>query len=224
MNDNTTIAPTSSFKMLCAMAGIGALCGLLIVFTYESTLPRIEQLRAEALNEAIFKVVPGVTNIRAFTYQNNVFSPANGSENNIIYVGYNEKDDFIGVAIVASGQGYADVIKVLYGYSPADQRVVGFYVLESKETPGLGDKIEKDPKFLNNFKAMDVTLTEAKDALINQIKTVKNGTKTNAWEVDGITGATISSRAIGDIIATSTEEWVPIIFKNQDVFKMKLDE
>jgi electron transport complex protein RnfG len=40
---------------------------------------------------------------------------------------------------------------LLFGYDPEQQKIVGFYVLESKETPGIGDKIEKDP-FLSNMK------------------------------------------------------------------------
>lgn len=224
MTEKDTIPQPNSFKMLRAMAGIGAICGLLIVFTYEGTSERIEHLRDEALNEAIFKVIPGITKIQSFTYQDDNFKLITEASENVIYAGYNDKGEFVGVAIVASGQGYADVIKVLYGYSPEKQQVVGFYVLESKETPGLGDKIEKDPMFLDNFRAMDVALNEIKEALINKIKTVKNGTKSDTWEVDGITGATISSRAIGDIMSTSTEKWIPIIYRHQDAFKKNLNE
>jgi electron transport complex protein RnfG len=219
MKEQATIAPPNSFKMLRAMAGIGALCGLLIVFTYEGTLPRIERLRAEALQEAIFKVVPGITEMRPFSYQNSAFIPDDESNENVLYAGYDENGVFKGVAIVAGGQGYADVIRIIYGYNPVNQKVIGFYVLESKETPGLGDKIEKDPTFLDNFSSLDVSLNKGEDAIKNMVRTVKRGTKTNEWEVDGITGATISSRAIGDIIATSTKEWVPIIYKNRTVFQ-----
>ena len=51
----------------------------------------------------------------------------------------------MGVAVEASGKATPDIIRILYGYDPENRQVVGFYVLESKETPGLGDKIEKDP-------------------------------------------------------------------------------
>ena len=33
---------------------------------------------------------------------------------------------------------------VLYGYRPADRKVIGMWILDSRETPGLGDKIYKD--------------------------------------------------------------------------------
>ncbi|MGM0580523.1 MAG: FMN-binding protein [Bacteroidota bacterium] len=219
MKEQNTISPPNSYKMIRAMAGIGIICGLLIVLTYEGTLPRIERLKEEALQKAIFIVIPGATEMKAFSYQNNVFKPAEESDENIIYAGYDDKGIFQGVAIVAAGQGYADIIRIIYGYSIDKQEVIGFYVLESKETPGLGDKIEKDPVFLDNFSALDVALSEDKNSIKNKVTTVKQGEKLNDWEIDGITGATISSRAIGDIIAASTEKWIPIIYKNREVFK-----
>ena len=107
-----------------------------------------------------------------------------------------------------------DIIKVLYGYDPDRQQIVGMKVLESKETPGLGDKIELDPVFRSNFLNLDVELDEAKQGLANEIVTVKSGSKTNAWEVDGITGATISSKAIGRILNESAGKRLPVVLRN----------
>lgn len=216
--DAEAISTTSSFKMLKAMAGIGIICGLLIVLTYEGTLPRIERLKAEALERAIFNVVPGITSTKAFSYEENAFVTADDNSNQVVYAGYDDAGQFKGVAIEASGQGYADILRILYGYDPMSQKIVGFYVLESKETPGLGDKIEKDPNFLANFSALDVALANDFKTLHNKVVPVKKGTKENPWEVDGITGATISSRAIGNIISKSTEIWVPIVYQNQSIF------
>lgn len=209
----------NSFKMLRAMVGIGLLCGLLIVLTYEGTLARIEKLKAEALKEAIFKVIPGSSISKAFLFHDGTFMEADDKAENVIYAGYDEDGNLMGVAIEASGMGYADVIRILYGYDPESQAVIGFHVLESKETPGLGDKIEKDQRFLDNFKSLDVSLTEDKGEVANEVITVKQGTKTEPWQIDGITGATISSRAIGDIIGKSTAKWVPVIYDNIEVFK-----
>ncbi len=224
MSQSTTISSANPMHMLRAMVGIGALCGLLIVLTYEGTLPRVEQLKAEALQQAIFKVLPGITNTKAYKMSDGAFILTEDQTEADLYAGYDDRGKFKGVAIEASGQGYADIIKVLYGYSPEKQQVIGFYVLESKETPGLGDKIEKDPKFLDNFTAMDVTLTASLDALVNTVVTVKQGTKQNSWEIDGITGATISSRAIGSLLQKSTDEWMPIIYEHQEVFKQATNE
>lgn len=218
---------TSSTKMLIAMVGIGLICALLIVVSYEGTMPRIERLKAEALEKAIFNVIPGITKTKTFQLEDDkTFKEVNADEKGkqLVYAGYDEADKLVGIAVEASGQGYADIIRVLYGYSPSTQTIVGLYVLESKETPGLGDKIEKDISFTNNFIALDVSLTEDHSAIKNIITTVKSGTKNNPWEVDGITGATISSRAIGDLLGVSTQEMMPLLYQQVKVFEMNKSE
>jgi electron transport complex protein RnfG len=87
-------------------------------------------------------------------------------------------------------------------------------VLESKETPGLGDKIGKDPAFLANFDALDVTLGDDRQALRHAIEVVKAGAKQQPWQIDAITGATISSKAVGRMLGESGRAWLPIIQRN----------
>lgn len=213
--------PVNSVHMFRAMVGIGLLCALLIVLTYEFTLPVIKHNKTVALEKAVFKVLPGAVN--RVTYKltdQNTFEEmkTEPQKEQLIYAGYDEQNKLVGIAIEASGQGFQDVLKILYGYSPLDQQIIGFYVLESKETPGLGDKIEKDENFLANFKSLEVTLTEDLEALKNPVKPVKSGTKENPWEVDSITGATISSKAVGNIINDSISYWAPLIYKNRNIF------
>lgn len=206
-----------SKKMLLAMVSIGIISALLIVTTFELTLPRVQKLKAEALEKAIFEVLPGTVKTQAFGVNDNgeLFKmEAEDKTETTVYAGYDDDNNIVGYAVEASGQGYADIIRVLYGYKPEKEILIGFQVLESKETPGLGDKIEKEVHFLNNFKALDVSLTSNKKELNNKVITVKQGEKVNPWEIDGITGATISSRAIGNIIGTSTETLVPILYNH----------
>jgi electron transport complex protein RnfG len=218
--DKNSYQGTSSAKMLVAMVGIGVLCALLIVLTYAGTKPRIEMLQANALQEAIFKVIPGITSTQGYVMSSpGKFVKDASAGGPQVFAGYDSEGALKGIAIEASGQGYADIIRILYGYDPYQQKVVGFYVLESKETPGLGDKIEKDAAFLRNFTALDVALNDAGTGLKNEVVTVKKGAKFDAWEIDGITGATISSRAIGDIINKSASELLPEIKKNLDLFE-----
>ena len=212
-----TQKPASSAKMLQAMLGIGILSALLTVTAFQWTLPRVQKLKAEALEAAIFRVLPGTVRTQAFAINTtgDLIAVENDEKpESVYYAGYDANEQLIGYAINAAGQGYADIIRVLYGYNPNEQILIGFQVLESKETPGLGDKIEKEQRFLDNFKALDVSLTP-EGKLKNQVVTVKQGNKKNSWEIDGITGATISSRAIGNIIGTSTAEVVPVLFLNR---------
>jgi electron transport complex protein RnfG len=204
----------SSNKMLLAMVGIGIISALLIVTTFEVTQPRVQRLKAEALEKAIFEVLPGTVNTQAFGVTKKgelVEMNEDAKTEKAVYAGYDKNNNIVGYAIEASGQGYADIIRILYGYSPDKEVLIGFQVLESKETPGLGDKIEKELHFVNNFKALDVSLSN-NGKLKNKVITVKQGEKQSPWEIDGITGATISSRAIGNIIGTSTTELVPMLY------------
>ena len=61
-------------------------------------------------------------------------------------------------------------------------------------------------------------VTEDGASVANPIVPVKHGTKENPWEIDGITGATISSEAIANILRFSTEEWIPRIRERIDDF------
>ena len=194
---------------MVAMISIGLICALLIVLTYDYTLPIIKANQQEALNKAIFKVIPGIDSSQAMVWTEQSLEPAQaGDEREKVYAGY-RSGELAGYAIEAKGQGYADIVRILYGYDHAAQTVVGMAVLETKETPGLGDKIEKDPGFLENFKALDVSLNSDGSALANEVITVKHGEKEHPRQIDGMTDATISSRAVGNIINSSAVVWIP---------------
>ncbi|MFQ5629354.1 MAG: FMN-binding protein [bacterium] len=217
-----TVAAPKSWHMIRAMGGIGLLCGLLIVLTYEATLPTITRKKAEYLEKAIYKVLPGAQSSRAYRLKDDgSFEPFSGdvAKEQVVYAGFDVQNQLVGIAVEASGQGFQDAIRILYGYSPEKQVVVGIAVLESKETPGLGDKIEKDPGFLKNFEALDVSLTADGAQIAHPIVPVKHGTKANPWEIDAITGATISSKAIANILQQSTGVWIPLIAGNTERFR-----
>jgi electron transport complex protein RnfG len=131
-----------------------------------------------------------------------------------VYATYDAASHLCGVALEAAGQGYQDTIRVLYGYDPSSEQIVGMKVLDSKETPGLGDKIEIDPVFRTNFLHLDVAIDRAGTALANDIVTVKRGAKVHPWEIDGITGATISSKAIGRLLNESANVRLPVVVRN----------
>jgi len=205
--------------MIAAMGTVGLLSAALITFTYQTTLPRIKENKARYLEKSIFEVLPGATQKKIFRFvgDDGLEPLTEGDERSRrVYAGYKDDGTPAGIAIEAQGQGFVDVIGIIYGYDPDCQCVVGMKVLDSRETPGLGDKIEKDPKFRANFEALDVKVDESGQA-INPLKLVKSGKKSNPWEVDNITGATISSRAITKILRTSTGEVVARLRKNRNV-------
>ncbi len=209
-------APTPGGRMVLAMGSIGLIAGSLLVLVYVWTLPAIERNRAEALERAIFEVLPEARETATFAVADGGLAPAGETEPGTqrIHAGYAADGRFVGAAIEASGQGFQDTLRVLYGYAPDCECIVGFTVLESKETPGLGDKIETDPKFTANFAALDVQLDPATGELRNPIVLVKPGQKTEPWQIDAITGATISSRAVANILHDSTAVTVPLLSRN----------
>lgn len=213
------------WPMYRAMVGVGVLCGLLIVGVYLFTRPVIERNRAEALERAILDVLPGAVSHRSFRFAaGEGFAPlAEGEGGGAgIHAGYDGAGRLAGLAVEASGMGYQDEIHVLYGYAPEREAVVGFRVLESRETPGLGDRIATDPDFLANFEHLDVALGAEGDSLAHPIEAVKPGEKEHPWQVDGITGATISAVAVADILRRSAGTWIPRLRQHLDDFRVQV--
>jgi electron transport complex protein RnfG len=195
-------AGDSSARLIGTLAVAGMLAGVLLVGVYQLTRPMILANQAEALQRAVLRVVPGAAATAGFELVEGELRPlaagAAPGEHPVAWAARDASGATLGYALAAQGAGFMDTIKVLYGYDPARQQVVGFAVLESRETPGLGDKIAFDPQFLANFKAL-----AAGEALV----AVKRGAKTAPHQVDCITGATISSKAVVKILNASLPEW-----------------
>lgn len=213
-----------SRSLITTLGIIAMLSGFFVVLAYQITLPRITQNKQEALERAVFTVLPSAITRSNYLLDesglvelpNEDFAKAN------VFAGYNESGELTGLAMEASARGYQDVVKILYGYSPESQCIVGITVLESRETPGLGDKVDTNPGFLENFTCLDASLNTDSTAVKNPIHTVKHGKKTNAWEIDAISGATITSTAIGNALQSSTSEILPLFAQHKSSLKQSL--
>ncbi len=116
--------------------------------------------------------------------------PYSGEDTNILSVHKAEQ----GFVIEAQTQGYADAIRMLIGVSK-DGRVTGLVVLESHETFGLGSMILTDHAFLSQFLNGDGSFTiGAADSFSSA--TGDGETTGDEIAVDGISGATVSSKAV----------------------------
>jgi len=197
---NKDTAAPSSLRLVLTLAIAGLLSGIAIIGIYETTLPTITANKARELREAVFKVLPGVSQMQALVHREGalvvVAEPA--KDEPVVYGGYDEQGGFVGYAMPGAGPGFQDTIKLLYGYKPGEQIIVGMEILESRETPGLGDKIYKDADFVSEFDALSVE---------PEIVTVKKGTGRQPNEVDAITGATISAKAVVRIINETHIAW-----------------
>ncbi|HJP36026.1 MAG TPA: FMN-binding protein [Gammaproteobacteria bacterium] len=196
------VVETSSNRLVATLAVAGLISGVAIIAIYEATLPTITRNKARELQEAVFKVLPGVTRMQKLAYRNGELTVVTAPEKDdrLVYGGYDGNGAFLGYAIPGAGPGFQDTIGLLYGYEPERRLVVGMEILESRETPGLGDKIYKDAAFVANFEAL---------AIDPEIVSVKKGKKVNPNEVDSITGATISSKAVVRIINETQATWAP---------------
>lgn len=211
---------SNPWHMYRAMVGIGLICSIVIVSVFQFTLPIIKQNKLELLQKALYEIFPTAQEFQRYQYQSDGrFVRINeDSEDNVVYALYDEKKILLGIVVRAKGMGYQDLIEMLYGYRPEQQVISGYQILASRETPGLGTKIETDKTFRKNFAQLDVSVIASGDKLKNPIEVVKPGTKTQAWQIDTITGATISSRAVGNMVANSTAEWIPKLTERLEDF------
>ena len=204
-------APTSSVRLIATLGVIALISGLLIVSVVEWTRPMIDENREQMRQEAIREVIPGASQFRDYVLTDAGLRPAAEAEvpGPLIHLGYNEAGELQGAALEASGRGYEDVIRILYGYDPACECVLGMEVIESQETPGLGDRIEDDPQFHASIEGLDLSLDERRDGLAHAVRVVDPGESEASGEIDGITGATVSAEAIGAMIHDSAERLLP---------------
>lgn len=225
----------SPLRIYGVVLGTGMICALLIVGVYEWTKPIVEQNRIAMKQVAILNVLPEASRIVAYVWEEESqgFTPIETADaqsassrasgrgpSGLVHAGFDDDDKLVGLAIEAEGMGYQDVIRLIYGYSFAKQAVIGIQVLESRETPGLGDRVETDATFQSNFEKLNVQLTANGNALMHPIEFVKPGEKTGAWQIDGISGATISSRAIAAMLQESTAKWIPRVHPRKAQFQL----
>ena len=203
---------TPAGPMIRTLMGIAMLSGFLVVLTYQMTKPIIAENQRRAIEAAVFQVIPGAVSRRDFMLGETGLlpvTPDHPAEGIPLYAGYDPSGKLLGIATNAAAQGYADLVHLLYGYDPACQCIRGIKVLKLAETPGLGDKIITDAKFVANFEQLDASLSADGSDLANDIVTVKHGSKQHPWEIDAISGATISSKAVGKALNQSAKRLLP---------------
>jgi len=189
----------SSTRLALTLGLAGLISGLALVGIYELTLPRITANRAAALRAAVLKVVPGSKRMQKLVLAGGSAAVSHDDKQEGVFAAYDARGNFVGYAIPAQGAGFQDTISLLYGYDPVRRRITGMEVLESRETPGLGDKIFKDETFRAEFTDL---------AVQPQVVLAKHGEGDEPHEVDAITGATISSRAVVKIINQANARWL----------------
>lgn len=215
--------PTAS--MIKTLGIVATVCGLIIVGAYKGTYSSVQANKRIALERAVVKVLPGAKSIVEYFAEDKGIQPAGGADTPAgavkFYAAYDGGGKLIGIAAEAAARGYADIVRILYGYKVECKCIVGIGVVSMRETPGIGDKILTDKEFLANFTALDVQVNKEMNALANAVKVVKHGTKTNAWEIDAISGATVTSKAVGKGINASAQALLPKLVPHIEKLRSK---
>jgi len=217
-----TTPTTPSSAMIRTLGLVATVCGILLVLTYQNTLEAINANKRIALERAVFKVIPGATSMQAYVVSPSGLVPAESAQGKAgikFYAARDAAGNLKGLAAEAGAMGYADMVRVLYAYNPEKQAIDGFGVVSHRETPGIGDKIITDKHFQTNFQALDARLNADASGLANPIKVVKQGSKQHAWEIDAISGATVTSRAVAKGINESAQNWLPLLLPHIEKLK-----
>jgi len=91
-------------------------------------------------------------------------------------------------------KGYGGAIKILIGINADDHKIAGVRIVEHKETPGLGDKMETSKSnWVLSFNGKSLNTTDLQGWQV----------KKDGGEFDQFTGATITPRAIVNTIKST---------------------
>ena len=111
-----------------------------------------------------------------------------------IYLIYDD-GEILGYAYIAQGKGYGGNIDILVGLEN-ENTIKGINIVKHTESPGLGARIIED-EYRNQYISLDIADSEM---------------NFDGGQIDSITGATISSKAVADAVRTTALEKVQELF------------
>ncbi len=166
-----------------------------IGFVYEVTREPIREARMNKKSDAIRKVVPEFNNT-PLEYIEKL--PVEGDT---LYFYKAMRDTILnGIAVESfSNKGFSGEIRIMVGFLP-DGTIFDVSVLEHMETPGLGDRIEKEKSMNKN-----TGKSWSSQFIGKHPQNFTIGVKQDGGDVDAITAATISSRAFCDAVRKAWE-------------------
>ena len=169
---------TSVLTLVCLI------CALLLSVVHGLANKKIEINKEKRVEKALTTLAPEAAKVEKITI-----------EKETIYKLFDQEENLIGYGFIASGQGYQGEIKMMVVSDKSLEYLKGIEVVESLETPGLGAKIQEDP-FKSQFKGLKVT----EDMVCVKDEATREG------QIKAITGATVSSRAVVNILNKRLKE------------------
>jgi len=166
--------------------------GLLIAVTDAALSPRIRENKETKLNRLTADLLPEAKRVVEVEEEIEVKLAGGKKERVKVYKAVSEAGECVGWSFNAGGQGFADKIELVVAVDKNFEKIAGFNVLVSNETPGFGDRI-KSSYYRSQFVG----------APAEKLQLVKTGDpKKIDSEIVSITGATVSSEAVIGIINT----------------------
>jgi Na+-translocating ferredoxin:NAD+ oxidoreductase subunit G len=173
-------------RLIVVLTLFGVVAGLMLAFTNKVTSAPIAKARQAEQVEALAEVLPAFDNNPSAVTN---LVTANGAQW-VFYVA-RKAGVYAGAAFVAeSARGYGGLIRLMVGVR-ADGTVNRVRILSHQETPGLGSKIG-EPAFKDQFNGRRI------DGTVWKVK--KDG-----GDVQAVTGATISSRAVAEALGAGLD-------------------
>ena len=167
--------------------------GLLIAVTSAALSPRIEQNKINKRNRLVGALLPEAKDFVPVEGEIEIESIQGKKETVEVFRAMSKDSECVGWSFNAIGPGFADKIELVVAVDKNFENFAGFDVLASNETPGFGNKIKFD-YFQDQFKG-------APSEGLN-LATSGDNTKIDS-EIISISGATISSEAVVDIISNA---------------------
>lgn len=166
-------------SMLLTLTVIGIISGGLLSQISEWAQPKIEEHRKEETAKAIYLVQP-----EAKSYE------AVAGVDFEVYKVFDVNKNPLGYALPYEGNGFQGKIRLMVGLNNDLTQISGLQILEQVETPGLGTKVTEEP-YLKQFTNLSAS---------PQVDWVKGVPPSNPNEIQTITGATISSKSVVNIL------------------------
>lgn len=183
-------------RMIIVLTSVMVLSGLILAFADTVFQPKIQANQQKALETSLAATFPNAKSPK-FTQL-----PTSKMQ---LYKGTDASGTLLGYAVEIVTNGYGGPIHLIVGLAPDLKTIVGMSVVSDSETPGMGSRIA-DPWFRTQFDGLNPLET------ITYVKNAKPTTGKN--QIEAISGATISTRAVLSGLNSSLGEAVSLIKKN----------
>ena len=178
---------SSFLNMTLTLTLVALIAASILGFVHDLTKADIQAAKDKAQREAITSVLP------PFETLGDAWKslPVDGADSLEFFPAYDANKQLVGVAVKTyTKNGFSGLISIMAGIA-ADGSISGYEVLEHKETPGLGSKM--------NLWFKD-TAKPAQNIIGKNPETTKFEVSKDGGEVDAITASTITSRAFLEAI------------------------